>query len=102
MPTDKPKPPNNFPLYFRQALEQGPGILVLDVCPTKQEALSVARKYRCFLKSIRLYPLHPLNRTLDLIDVRTKSIAFGGRAYATYVVVNGKMDLIAAITDNPI
>jgi hypothetical protein len=92
MPSDKIKPPDNFPEYFQLPFARGLGKWWLLSSEDKQPCLALARKYRAFLKSIPLYPLHPLNSAMTDKQYRTKVEQQANGEWSLFVVVNRKID----------
>ena len=84
MPIDKPKRPNHYQAAFhnvlkhcwQRALADPQGVetdwLVCQNFPDQVSALREARRFRAFVKSLRMYPLHPLARILQSHTPRTR------------------------------
>jgi len=96
MPTLKIKPPNKYPRSFSLALELGEGGHTLTT-GTKPECLLVAKKFRCFLKSLRDYPLHPLQNILQRYDVKTRVEQLPSGQFSLIIHVKQKIDFEAAL-----
>lgn len=96
MPTDKIKPPDNFPHNFQKAIKKGIGEYVLSTSKDKDDCLRIARKYRAFVRSIAAYPLHPLNKITSLCTVRTR-IRREGDQYFLFIVVDKKINWDSAL-----
>lgn len=92
MPTDKLKQPDLFPLTYASTLSKGIGEYILISDTSKAKCKLTARKYRAFLNSIPLYPLHPLNRVLKVFSVRTRVKKLSSGRYYLLIIVNKKLD----------
>lgn len=73
MPIDKPKPPFLYPICFHTAVQQLGEWNVLDR-PTKAEIRCEARRFRAFIKSLSLYPLHPTAQAAADWSIRTRTV----------------------------
>lgn len=91
MPTDKPKHPGNFPLSFHFPLSLGPG-KYFAISGNREEARLYARKYRCFLRSLQDYPLHPSTVNMNAFSIKTKAIQAGENEWNIYVIVKDKIE----------
>lgn len=91
MPTDKIRPPQEFPQAFHDTLSNGQGMFLIELAESKKKALAIARKYRAFIRSIRAYPLHPHNELLTLCDVRTRVKQLANGTFTVYAIVNRKI-----------
>lgn len=96
MPTLKIKPPHKYPQAFHLAVKLGIGKRVL-LSGTHRECLLVAKKFRCFLKSLRDYPLHPLQSVLQLCDVKTRIEELPDKSSTLTIHVKRKINLDTAL-----
>ena len=99
MPIDKPKHPDHFPALFRYPLERGQGEYFL-AHGTERECRSTARKYRCYLKSLAVYPLHPMTQAAQHLTIRTRMKQVRSGLWNLFVVVNGKFQFPEPETEN--
>jgi hypothetical protein len=89
MPIDKPKHPDSFPAIFHTPLRGFTGEYFID-SGDERHCKSQARKYRCFLKSLEDYPLHPSRIKSREFSIKTKLIPGESGMYFLKVVVKGK------------
>jgi hypothetical protein len=92
MPTDKLRQPDLFPALFHYPLQTGLGEYFI-AAGTKEHCKSAARKYRCFLRSLREYPLHPSLKQLEKHSVRTEVRQGIGEWFSLVVHVKGKLEI---------
>lgn len=83
MPIDKPKRPNHYKAAFHQALrncwqlskanpQADTGWVTCFESGQHTDVTREARRFRAFVKSLRMYPLHPLARILLTHRPRTR------------------------------
>jgi len=92
MPTDKPRNPSKFPAYFNEPFSKWKGKHILAIGDTQAECKLLARKFRCFLRSLNDYPLHPHHKVLGVCTVRTRVQKLVEEKWALYVIVNRKLN----------
>jgi len=100
MPTDKLRPIELFPSHFQYPIKNGNGKYLLTTTNTEREALAMARRYRTFLKSLRLMTLHYLSLRMMNKSVKTK-VSRDGEWWAVHVVVKDKFDFLVPANNSP-
>jgi hypothetical protein len=100
MPIDKIKHLEKFPTFFPFPLLQGLGKWPLLTTPEKAEAISMARKYRAFIKSLRLFSLHRLHYLLAGKSIKTQVSHYGGY-WILYIIVKEKFEIPIENSNRP-
>ncbi len=100
MPTDKIKTLDKFPEWFSSPLEQGRSEYFLGAHPTREQAKSFCRKYRCFLRSLAASnnPLKTIlqDYTCRLYITEKLSAAYNEKPFWVYCIVKRKLQLKTA------
>lgn len=71
MPLDKPKRLELYPAVFHNLPLKGEGRFLVSTHEEKEGALREARRFRAFLKSLRVFPQHPTSQACQGLHCRT-------------------------------
>lgn len=102
MPLDKLKHPKHFPNDFFRAIAI-PDLKrerIICISPEKKVCKREARRFRCFLKSLAQYPLHPAQQEIADYEVSTRIKPISDFSFAVYVNVKQKIDVDKILWQN--